>query len=76
MKHNYESMSIDDLCDLYDETFSLHFAVKWGDELSSHRQEIIDCIESGIPKDIIGDAIKVGRPWKESDGEPSLYFVQ
>ena len=51
MKYDYGRMSIDDICDAYDKMFFPPFIVSWDDKLSNHRQEIIDCIESGIPQD-------------------------
>lgn len=72
MKYDYDSMSVDNLCDIYDELFPARsFAVNWDDELENHRQEIIDCIESGVPQD--EDTIAGG--WTEEDGVPGVDFA-
>ncbi len=52
MKHDYDSMGIGAIHRLYRQTFGAFFCVEWDDELEPHRQEIIDCIESGQPQDM------------------------
>jgi len=71
MKYDYEHMSIDDLCDVYDEMFAPDsFGVDWDDH-SDHRQEIIHCIESGIPQ----DKSTIGGGWTDEDGIPGVDFA-
>ena len=70
MKYSYDSMSIDDICDVYDKMFSPPFIVDWGDKLSNHRQEIIDCIEFGVPQDP-----NKARSRNRFEGVPGIDFV-
>lgn len=52
MKYDYSKMSDDDISELYLDVFGHSFAVGWDDH-SDHRQEMIDCIESGVPQDML-----------------------
>ncbi len=72
MKYDYSQMSVDEICDAYDEMFPQRpFMVSWDDDLSSHRQEIIDYIESGTPQ----DAGAVNK--RDSlEGAPGIDFVE
>jgi hypothetical protein len=70
MKYDYDKMSNDEIEDLYLDVFGIDFGVSWDDH-TNHRQEIIDCIESGVPQD--EDAIAGG--WTEEDGVPGVDFA-
>ncbi len=52
MKHDYDKMGTDEIDRIYLRMFGEDFAVEWDDELEPHRQETIDCIESGKPQDM------------------------
>ena len=70
MKYEYEKMSNDEIDELYLDVFGTSFAVNW-DDYSDHRQEIIDCIESGAPQ----DESTIGGGWTEEDGVPGVDFA-
>lgn len=71
MKHEYEKMSDDELCGLYFRVFGDPFFMNWDDSPSNHRQEIIDCIESGVPQ----DESSIGGGWTDEDGVPGVDFA-
>lgn len=71
MKYVYENMSIDDICDIYDQMFFPPFTVNWDDKLSSHRQEIIDCIESGVPQ----NPLTIGAGVPSPPGTPGVDYA-
>ena len=70
MKHDYEKYQGDALHALYYREFGSFFGVNINDH-SDHRQEIIDCIESGIPQ----DESTIAGGWTEEDGIPGVDFV-
>ena len=70
MKYDYDKYQGDALDNLYFRVFGSFFGVDWDDH-SDHRQEIIDCIESGTPQDMS----KVCGSWTEEDGVPGVDFV-
>lgn len=71
MKHEYESLNDDKLCGLYFRVFGRPFFMNWEDTPANHRQEIIDCIESGIPQ----DESTIDYGWTPEDGVPGVDFV-
>lgn len=70
MKYDYEQFQGDALDALYFRVFGSFFGVNWDDH-TSHRQEIIDCIESGVPQ----DESTIGGGWTEEDGVPGVDFA-
>ena len=50
MKYDYDSMSNNELHELYYRVFGVFFAMNWDDD-DPHRDEVIACIESGTPQD-------------------------
>ena len=50
MRHDYKEMSDSEVHELYADTFGEYFATHWDDD-DPHRDEVIACIESGIPQD-------------------------
>lgn len=71
MKHEYERMDDDELGGLYFPVFGKPFFMNWDDVPSNHRQEIIDCIESGVPQ----DEGTIGGGWAAEDGVPGVDFA-
>ena len=71
MTYDYSKMSDDELCGLYFRTFGEFFGMNWDDVPANHRQEIIDCIESGVPQ----DESTIGGGWTEEDGVPGVDFA-
>lgn len=70
MKYDYDKYQGDALENLYFSVFGNFFGVAVNDH-TDHRQEIIDCIESGVPQD--EDTIAGG--WTEEDGIPGVDFA-
>lgn len=70
MKYEYEKMSSDEIDELYYDVFDDFFFRNINDH-TDHRQEIIDCIESGVPQD--ESMIRGG--WTVEDGVPGVDFV-
>lgn len=50
MKHDYSRMTDNELHELYLDTFGTCFAMLWDDD-DMHRDEVIECLESGTPQD-------------------------
>ncbi|MDO4807583.1 MAG: hypothetical protein Q4A07_10075 [Coriobacteriales bacterium] len=75
MKHNYDEYPGETINALYYKVFGVPFLVNWDDNHANHRQEIIDCIESGVPQN--EDTISGG--WTTEDaahGVPGVDFVE
>ena len=72
MKYEYEKMSSDEIDELYYDVFADYFFQNINDH-TDHRQEIIDCIESGVPQGILTSKTVGG--WTEEDGIPGVDFV-
>lgn len=70
MKYDYEKYQGDALDALYFRVFGCFFGVNVNDH-SDHRQEIIDCIESGVPQ----DESSIGGGWTDEDGVPGVDFA-
>ena len=71
MKYNYDEYPGETINGLYYQVFGDCFLVNWDDNHANHRQEIIDCIESGVPQDVS----TVGGGWTAEDGIPGVDFV-
>ena len=70
MKYDYDKMSNNDIDELYYDVFGHSFFQVVNDH-SDHRQEIIDCIESGVPQD--PTTVGAGVPYPP--GVPGVDFV-
>ena len=72
MKYNYDEYPGEEIHGLYYEVFGCFFAQHINDH-TDHRQEVIDCIESGVPQDILTSKTVGG--WTEEDGIPGVDFA-
>lgn len=70
MKYNYDEYPGEKIHGLYYRVFG-DFFFRSVNDCTDHRQEVIDCIESGIPQD--ENTIGGGRT--EEDGVPGVDFV-
>ena len=70
MKYDYDKYQGDALDVLYFSIFGKFFGVTVNDH-TDHRQEIIDCIESGIPQ----DESTIISGWVNEHGVPGVDFV-
>ena len=70
MKYDYADYPCEKIYGLYYRVFGSFFFQNVNDH-TDHRQEIIDCIESGTPQDMS----RVRGGWTAEDGVPGVDFV-
>ena len=70
MKYDYDEYPGERIHGLYFKVFGSFFCRAVNDH-TDHRQEIIDCIESGVPQ----DESTIDYGWTEEDGVPGVDFA-